>query len=1069
MRKPSNLCKLYRIMLYCFLCLMFELGSNGQTVNGKILGIVSDPTGALLQNVKITLSNTSGFVRVFTTGEDGKYIFLNVPIGTYQIKAETQGFQAQELNGIAVSVAQELRVNVQLKVGSDKQVVNVSGAGSLVQTENSTVGTVVGERQIESLPMNGRDYTQLAALAPGVTYGGTNNWGHFVSVNGGRSEKTEFLIDGSANTETWSGGALVSPSPDAIQEFKVQSNMSPAEFGRGIGFINAATKSGTNQFHGSAYEFHRGSGMDARNYFAQTRPYLKRDQFGGALGGPIWRNKLFFYTDFEKTRLRQEVVSNVLVPSPAFKNGDFSSLSTPIIDPTTGNPFPGNQIPSDRISPIATYFQPFVPVSNAPGNQFVANTPQPTDQKQFSVRVDKQGSATNVMGRYVFGTSDQQNAFNGQVYGPDNSLGNTVMSVRTHNGSFDVTHTVTPSLLLDFRVGYYFNKLYEWSPSDSVTNRTVDSGIGGFAQTSAGLNGFPYLSIGDYAGIPGGLNLDITTKQEVQTYLASLAWSHGRHTVKAGVEYFREKGTSHHYFLSKGFFAFSGAYTGNAYADYLLGLPNYSDRSFPQALWGSTNPRTHFYLQDDWQVNSRLTVNAGVRFEFNPYPTPLRGGANFDPDLGKVVLASNNGNIDFFQPDSQAYYSWNPEWYTTSTAAGVPFSLVRAKGAHFNPRLGFAWRPFGGTNTVVRAGAGLFTLPLMGQISRGAAVVNPPWSVYEFKYAATPTPWATFWPDSTDPSGFLNPMVTGVQKDFHTAYSTQWNLTVERALPWQSSLSVGYVGNRGTHLETNVNINQPHYGPNSWSEIPFPQFGAFSQGFLSNGNSIYHSLQVQYNKRFDHGLQTQLVYSWSKNIDYTSNDQAFILDRFDMQANRGLSDLDTGHRFVGNWVYDLPIGPGKAWLNHGGWVGRVVGGWRTAGIATFQSGQPFTVLSPIDTSGFFVNGGQRADRTCSGVLSNPSPGEWFNTSCFTQAAQYTIGDSGRNILRGDGIADFDLSLLKDFKFSETRLLQLRFESFNAFNHTMFNVPNSVIGQATSGKVTSAKPARILQLGAKFYF
>lgn len=1056
-----------KIRIACAVMLMLLAATAfAQTYTGTVTGVVTDPSQAVLPGTALMLENpAAGFHRTAVTNEVGQYVFLNVPVGEYTLQAQKQGFASKVLARVRVEIAQQLRVDVAMQVGNPGEIVNVTGAVPLVDTENATVGTVVNSHQIANLPMNGRDYTQLAALTPGVTYGGTNNWGHFVSINGGRSEKSEFLIDGAPNTESWSGGALVSPSPDAIEEFKVQSNMSPAEFGRGVGFINATTKSGTNSFHGTAYDFHRGSGLDARNYFAKTRPYLKRDQFGGSLGGPIWRNKLFFYTDFEQTRLRQEVVTNVRVPTDAIRNGVFS---TPITDPETGLPFANNTIPADRISPIATYFQQFVPGPNSGVDRLVSNTPQPTDQRQFSARLDKQGGSTNVMGRYIYGTSDQANAFGGQVYGASNPLGNTVMSVLTHNAAIDVTHTITPSLLLDLRAGYYYNKLYEWTPSDANKNYTIDSGIGGFGATSSGLKGFPYLSIGDYAGIPGGMNLNITTKQEIQSYMASLAWSHRHHNMKAGVQYFREKGTSYHYFMAKGFFGFTGAFTGDAYADYLLGLPNYSDRSFPQAPWGSTNPRTAFYAQDDWQVARNLTLNLGVRFEFNPFPTPLRSGSNFDPALDKVILASRGGHIDFFQPTSQDYYAWHPEWYTTSEAVGAPFSLVDAQGAHFNPRVGFAWRPFGGDSTVIRGGAGMFALPLMGQISRGAVVVNPPWTVYEFKYAGTPTPWATFWPQNTDPGGFLQPMVTSIQRNFHNPYSTQWNLTVERALPWNSALSVGYVGNRGTHLETNININQPHYGPNAWSEIPYPQFGAFSQGFLSNGNSIYHSLQAQWKKRYSQGLDFQVSYSWSKNIDYTSSDQNFILDRFNMEADRGLSDLDTGHRLVASWIYELPFGRKQKWLR-GGPASYVLGDWRISGIATFGSGQPFTVHSPLDTSGFFVNGGQRADQVCSGKLDNPTVERWFDTSCFKQAANYTIGDSGRNILRADGLANFDMGLMKDVPFTEARYLQLRIEAFNAFNHTMFDAPYSTIGQSTSGEVTSAKPARILQLSAKFYF
>lgn len=1052
------------------LIVSFSTVSFAQSYQGRLIGVVTDPSGAAVPGTHIELADPANGLKLSAvTDGSGRYQFLQVPVGSYSLRAVSTGFATQLIPVIRVGVNQEVRADLHLKIGQQSVSVEVKSTPGLVQTDSATVNTVVTERDIIDLPMNGRDYTQLAALAPGVTYGGTNNWGHFASIDGGREEKTEFLIDGGSNTETWSGGALVSPSPDAMQEISVQTNMSQAEFGRGIGYINAVTKAGTNQFHGVAYDFHRNSGLDARNYFALTRPYLNREQFGGGVGGPIWRNHLFFYTDYERTQLKQDSVTVAVVPTSDMRNGQFSST---IIDPSTGTPFADNKIPDDRISPIAQYFQAYMPLPNSGSDLFNVNTPQPTDQNQMSVRVDKQSDKTTITGRYIYGTSVSNNAFGGQIYGPANPIGNTIESIYTHNVYGDLTHAFTPKLLLDVRAGYYHNQLKETSPSDSGKNYTVDSGIGGFSATSAGLDGFPYISIGGYSGIPGGISLNDHTREGVQSYAASIAWSLGRHSVKAGVQEFLEQGTSTNYLLAKGFFGFLGTFTGNAYADYLLGYPLYAERSFPEPTWGSTNARTHFYAQDEWQVTPRLTINAGLRVEFNPFPSTMKSGSNFDPVTGKVIIASHNNQINFFYPESQAYYNWNPSWYTTSTDAHVPFSLVTATGSHLNPRLGIAWRPFGGTKTVIRAGAGMFTLPLMGQISRGAAVVNPPWSVYEFKAVTSATPWATFFPDGNDPSTFQQPMVTGIQSNFHTPYSIQWNLMIERALPWDATLTAGYVGNRGTHLETNININQPHYGPNAWNEIPYPQFSAFSQGFLSNGNSIYHALQAQYNKRLSHGLNMMIGYSWSKNIDYTSSDLNFILDRYHMNYDRGLSDLDTGSRLVASWVYDLPFGNGGLlFTNANKFAQQLIAGWHLSGIAQFQSGPPFSVLSPLDTSGYFVNGGQRADKTCSGKLSNPTPQRWFDTGCFQQAAPYTIGNSGRNILRADGNKEIDMGLLKNVRFTEnnSRYLQLRVEAFNAFNTTVFNAPNSTIGQPTSAVVTSAHPARELQLGAKFYF
>ena len=443
------------------------------------------------------------------------------------------------------------------------------------------------------------------------------------------------------------------------------------------------------------------------------------------------------------------------------------------------------------ISRIAQYFQKDIPLPDAPGNEFIVNTPAPVTQKQFSGRVDKQSDKTTIAARYTFGTNYHQNSAGGQIYGPTNPIGETNQTVDTHNVNLNINRILTPNLLLNVRGGYYYNYLYQYTPSDQGPNADLVAGIQGFEQTTASLGhgGFPYIYLTGYGGIPGGVSLDIKPKEEVQTYATALSWVKGKHTAKFGFELRRELGTTQHYDLAKGEFVFTGLFSGDPYADFLLGFPNDSSRSYPLDESGSRTLVAAFYAQDDWKVSQRLTVNAGVRFEFNPFPTPLRSGSVFDPALDKVVLAARNGVVDFYTQIAPYAYAADPSLYVLSSAVGKPFSLVSSKGGIFNPRLGLAWRPFGGTDTVIRVGGGLFTIPIQQQIGRGGPTVNPPWDMSEFKYVSAATPWATFWPSGTDESAFSTPLVTAMDDPYYNAYSAQWNVLIERKLARDMSLS----------------------------------------------------------------------------------------------------------------------------------------------------------------------------------------------------------------------------------------------------------------------------------------
>ncbi len=1059
-------------------CLLALLGgpSSGaaQTFNATILGTVRDPSQSVLPGVTVTIANeATGFTRTAVTNDQGNYTFVDVPIGSYAVTAQAPSFAKYIATHFTVHVAQAARLDITMQLATTKQEVSVIAAAPLVETDKSAVETAVTRREVLDLPLNGRDYTQLAALTPGAVYLGNNDVSSSVQINGNRSDKTSFLVDGESNTETWYGGALSSPSPDAIQEFQVLASNSSAEFGSGAGTIDVVTKSGTNQFHGDLYEFLRNDAFDARNFFALKKPSLKRNQFGCDLGGPILKDRLFFYTEYGRTSDHEEIPTDVRVPTDAMRRGDFSALSTPIKDPLTGQPFLGNVIPPGRISSIAQYFQQFVPEPNSGTDRLILNTPSPIDRTNFSVRADAHTPKTTIMGRYIYGSFKHQNVNGTQYYGSSNQLGNVVREVRTQNLTLNLTRILTPNMLLDVRGGFYYNWWYNFAPADSGPNRVVESGIGGFDETTAatGHGGFPQIGISTYGGIPGGSFLNLKPQQKVWTLSGSLNWIHGQHNMKFGAGYERQLSDDQNDYIAKGIFTFTGFFTGNAYADYLLGDLNYSLRTPPQPKWGTRTPSWYFYAQDNWNIRPNLTLNIGSRFEFDSMPIPEQAGSNFYPDLGKVVMSARNGKVDYWSPLAPVVVASEPQWFVLSDQVGAPFALTHAVGGHFDPRFGFAWRPFGGTDTVVRGGAGIFTVPFQGNVSRVYATVNPPWQIFQFRFSGVPSDWATFWPSFSGPQGFLAPTVSFADKKFKTAYTSEWNLTIEHKLGASTALAVNYVGNKSTHLSLNDNLQQPPYGPNAFSEVPFPQFSTtLGQHFGAGGNANYNALQIRATKHLSHGLSFLVSYSWSKTMDYTSSDETFIADRFHPRLDYAVSSLDTGHTLVASWVYDLPFGPGKRWLTHGGAAGKIVGGWHFTGIATFASGAPFSVLNPFDTSGYIVQDpGQRADRTCGGRLSNPTVNEWFDTSCFTLATPYTIGNSARNILRSDGTQNFDLGFLKDIHFTETKYLQFRWEMFNAFNHPIFGPPDSTIGTDTSGQVFSAGPAREMQVALKLYF
>ena len=1061
-------------------CFLFGFSLFAQST-ASVAGSVRDTSGGVVAGAKVTALNIdTGFTRVAPTNAEGSYELTALPIGRYSFTAALGGFKQSEVPDVKLEVAQQARVDITLEVGNVAATVVVSAEPSLIQTDSSSLGQVIDNKKIVDLPLNGRNFAELAALTPGAITstipGGPPSGEQFgnttVSVSGGQSAKTEFLLDGITDQEQLYDGVQFSPSIDFLQEFRVQSNSASAEYGRGSAVVVISTRSGTNQIHGTVFEFLRNNDLDARNFFAQNAPPLRRNQFGGSVGGPIIKNRLFYFLNYEGTRLTQPFTINSSVPSQALRNGDFSSVSTPITDPLTGNPFPGNQIPASRIDPIANYFLAFVPLPNSGSNLYNWNGGYGNNIDQGNVRIDYRiGDNDNFFARY------SQNDSTSNSPGALPTSGATNEIVNTKNGAMSWTHVFSPGLLNEVRSGYGY--LYGANVAQGLgKNYTVQSGIQGFDQTSLNFPGFPSINVGGYTQFTNGNAFDPIINPTNTFELAdTVSWNVGRHTIKAGVDFRHYHLTSTNGAWSRGSFTFNGQFSGNALADYLLGYPQSGIRDFPRNQFGLKDVDYPIFVQDDFKVSSKLTLNLGLRYDLQNAPSQDLGqNSLFDQALGKWVVSTyKNGQINLTtQQVAQSAYDEFAPYIITTKQAGFDNNIQTESKKNFAPRVGFAYRPFNNDKTVIRSAYGIFYLLQRGNPAVSNGIVNIPFIQDQFSSNySTPT-----GPAFTTANLFAAPFSSGgadiSATDVHLRppYNQEWNFTIQRELFNKLALQVAYVGNKGTRLDKNVYFNIPLAEPgNPQANRPLPQFGEGSL-YTNEGNSNYNALQVTLEKRFSSGLTFLSVYTWSKLIDdgNVSSNSFAVQDPFNLSLDRGLSAYDVPQRSVTSFSYELPYGKGRRF---GSDIPRAldlaVGGWQVAGIVTFQSGFPFSVTEYSDPSNTAGGFDYRPNLVGNPNVANQSINEWFNPAAFAVPAAYTFGNAGRNILRGPTLNNFDLSLLKNFHFTETKYLQFRAEAFNAFNHPHFYNPDSNIQDANVGKILGASDPRILQVAAKMYF
>lgn len=1071
------------------------LPARAQVQTGRIVGTVYDPTKAVVPNatVIVTESSTNQAVTV-ATNEHGNYVVTPLNPGIYRVTVASPGFTTTAINTVEVQVGQSARVDVEMKVGETSSIIEVTSTVPLLDTESGTLGHVVTNTQIVNLPLNGRSFYELARLTPGAALlpGGGNllriraNYISGTAISGVRGSQTTFLMDGVDITDHHQGGSLIQTSVDALQEFKVQQSAYSAEFSHAGGLLNATTKSGSNDIHGGLFEFLRNDKFDARNFFAKEREVLKRNQFGGTLGGPVsipklyrGRNQTFFFVSYEGMRERQGLVFNNIVPSAAMKGGDFSRISNRIYDPltTTGlrTPFPNNIIPTSRLSPQALYLARFIPDPNTSSGTFVWAPARQLDTDQFTLRLDQSLTDRHkVFVRYSFHDQRQNepNAFP--------ALGYASLKTRGQNAVASLTSTFRPTLLNEFRFNY-LPAIVDLKAYLQGTDFYREAGIRGFEETARpGVVGsFPDFGWSGYSAMNGSAFDQRPKTQDLKVYewTDNVTWIRGRHIFKFGTKIRRWVPLFTDSKQYQGLWSFNGsntqnpstpAGTGDAFADFLLGLPRSVQRAFPANTFGGEGNYYHAYTQDDLKVNNRLTLNLGLRYEYSPWLKGYRGQlGTFDPTSSRpIIIASNSDRIDlgaqFAGPTAYALFR---DFIQTSRQAGLPRSITYPDKKQFGPRLGFAWRPFG-ERTVLRGGYGIFyeTENTDGRVNNNMV----PFRLDETAFNDQSPPVRTIAdfflgrPLTTAAAPSLGPTLTRM----HTGRDHHWNVGVQREITVNTVLEIDYVGNRGLFLNGANAFNNPPAGPGAiQSRRPYPRFGPISY-FSQDVSTIYHAFQAKLEKRLSENLWYMVSYTFSKSLI----SQNAPVTGGNTAREKALSGFDIPHNLVASFGYELPVGRGKRFLGgtHG-LTGALLGGWQIQGIVGIRSGRPFTPTISTDRANIGV-GGQRPNRLRSGKLEHSSVERWFDLSAFVPPDQFTYGNSAANILREDRFKTFDFSIFKQFRITEGSRLQFRAECFNLTNTPSFNAPNTAIDTAAGGRVTSTASApRQIQFALKYNF
>jgi len=1096
------------------LCLAAAVVAFGQTTS-QLTGLITDRTSAAVQGAEITVTNqATGSERRVQSNEAGIYTVPFLSPGSYTVTVSKQGFRQVKREGARLEVNQTARLDFSLELGAVTETVNVTASTPLIDSDTSAIGQVVETKAIEDLPLNGRNFVQLAILGPGVVGVGFGARATIMSgnrpddlrpgselfANGNREGSNNFLFDGADNNERLTLSIVLRPSVEAVREFKIQTSLFAADQGRNAGAtVNVISKSGSNEWHGSLYEFLRNDKLDARNYFAlgnAPKPAFRQNQFGGSFGGKIVPNKLFFFGNYEGFRRRLERTFVNTVATPEMRVGNFSGVRD-IFDPLTTraqagtptgfvrDPFANRQIPAARFDAVTRKLINAYPLPQRPG--LVANhTTNPKDKQRWNqgdVRIDWNWNEKNV----VFGRFSRQDTVTTRpsTFAPVNldgvgtvSLGNEDTfagdsSLKSFNSVLTWIHTFTPTFIMDAKMGFNrFNLLFLQEGATPGAQLGEKLGVRGSNQGPLS-DGIPIFSPAAYTGIGQTRSLPIFRIENTFHPRFDFTNLRGPHSLKFGVEARRRQITQYQTNRGNGRFNFARTFsdnpnatanTGDAMASFLLGTASTIEQDFTLVFPGFRQTEWAFYFQDDWKVNDRLTLNLGIRYE---YDTPLVEVANrqtnFDVVTGKLLIAGFN----------------------TDATTGV-----KPDRNNFAPRFGFAYRLREGT--VIRGGMGLFYNPAGSEnvyMRRHRQLPFGPINAEDInQFSASPRrvqdglrpiPNLQFDSVANNPEGGM----LAVVPNFRSGYTPQYSLQIQQQLPRDLVFKVGFVGNLGRRLDTTHDFNQPAPGPGApGPRRPLIQIAPRVVGvtyMTSDGLSNYNSLQASLERRFSNGVGFLTAYTWSHSIDNVANafggadNGPLPQDRRCRNCDRANSGFDMRHRLTHSMNYSLPFGKGRKWNIGNKAVDTILGGWDSNMIFTSQTGLPFT---PVLATSVSNAGGSRPNRLKVGTLDNPDPFLWFDTSfnnpnaAWGVPAQFTFGDSARNALYGPGRINFDWSVFKDISFSERWKLQFRTEIFNLFNTPQFDLPNPSIGNPNAGRITAiVGNPRQVQFALRFAF
>ncbi len=1140
--------KTIRIFAFSLMIIAF-VGSTdlmAQSFKATLTGQVTDSTGAVVPNATVTISETAtNQSQTVTTGEDGNYIFTQLTPGAYSLRVEAANFKTLTQTDIVLETSQSLRLNPSLEAGNISEQVTITAEAPAINTETSSKGEVITPRQVQDLPLNGRNFTDLALLTPGVyRRPADDDQGEGLATSGTRTDASNFILDGTNNRNDRNSGVGVNTSVDSIQEFRVETSTYTAELGRTAGAqINVVSKSGTNRYSGSLFEYVRNDFFDAKNALAfdvpetpddESTKVLRRNQFGGTFGGPLpflnfgeggpvfnsGRDRTFFFVSYEGTRERRSATSRNTAPNAAWLRGDFRNILGAGRDLILGTPddVPGSnqvlclqrsatnpniatrvQCPTPNVipfapvagnpnlvtvSPIARQILAFIPVSNVPGtvSDYVARGINRPDRNQYLAKFDHRFSDKNSFYvRFARQKNDGYQAFpSNRNFYP--GFGRDAIT-RSDSYAVSDTHIFSPSVINEARFGY-FNQ----DSQNLGQNRAIDyNALFGIQGVSPGadLQGFPAIRIDGFSEFGDRPNDPFSYKLKTYQFFDSLSVIAGQHNLKLGVDIIRSNFIENDVRNVRGDFRFrgrntnpSGATSSGAYsfADFLLGLPDTTSRQIGAEPADTAGTQYAFFAQDNWRVTNWLTLNLGLRYEYQTALSEATGR------LANLLIDGNRGTL--VCPQEVRNQATGAITCVSAASVGLSEKLVNADKNNFGPRVGFALRPFRDDKTVVRGGAGIYySLETFNPIRQQLAVQSP--FLNRINYARNSASLLQLSLSNPFPGGTAEGTPRGMNPEYKQPEIYQYNLTIERELLKDLVLEVGYVGSQGRHLGLRYNINAPLPTGTVVNGVPqtsrrfSAQYGTATIQYQDQfGNSSYNALQTSLRRRATNGLTLLLSYTFSKSIDTgsstnnsTTGSQDFPQDIRDiLGTQRGLSDFHRAHQFTGSFNYELPFGKGRGFFSDAsGLVQTLIGGWQLNGIVSLLSGRPFTPqYSAADV------GAQRPDligdpyaNIPEGLLFNPAA---FRRPTATGGEVDLFGNAGRNILIGPNFRTVDLSLLKNVRLRERTRLQFRVETFNLFNTPNYQVPVFQLDNSNVGRVSqTATEGREFQFAVKLLF